>query len=99
VTLILAAVAALIAAAIRFAKPDFGIRWRLGSLALMYLAAALMWSVDGIASLIEGGPFVELSDPAVVADDTLLGVAVLALGLIVWGAFVLIKRVRKPASV
>lgn len=66
-----------------------GDRLRLGTLALMYWGAAIMWGVDAafeygdlgtayFAALVEGaGP------------DALLGLAVIVLGLIIWLAILL----------
>lgn len=52
---------------------------RLGTLALMYWGAALMWSVDGVFSVLEGGDFLDLS-----ADDALLGAVVVLCGIAAW---------------
>jgi hypothetical protein len=97
-TLVLTALAAVAVAVLRFAKPAVGVKWHLGVLALMYFGASLMWCVDGIASLVEGGSFVELADQAVVLDDSLLGLSVIALGLVVWSLALLFLR-RKAAIV
>ena len=91
-TLILTAIAAIIVIAIRFAKPNLAQRFHLGALALMYTGASLMWCVDGFACLAEGEPFVELTDTAAMADDALLGVCVIVLGLVIWGIVLLVKR-------
>lgn len=90
-TLILTAIAAIIATILRFAIPSAA-RLHLGALALMYWGAAIMWCGDGFACLAEGEAFVELTDTAAMADDALLGVCVVALGLIVWGIICLVKR-------
>ena len=52
---------------------------RLDTLCLMYWGAALMWMVDGFFRLSENEPFLNLS-----LDDTLLGLLVVAAGLIAW---------------
>jgi hypothetical protein len=83
-TLIITAVAAIIVAIAYFAKPAFAQRNSLGVLALAYVGASLMWVVDGIACVLEGEPFVELTDAAAVTDDALLGVCVVILGIVVW---------------
>ena len=46
---------------------------------LMFWAAALMWSVDGIASLLEGEPFFDIS-----REDTVLGFIIVVCGLAVF---------------
>ena len=89
-TLIITALAALIAAAIYLFNPSVARSYQIGSLALIYLGAALMWCVDGFASLAEGEPFVELSDTAAMADDALLGLCVVVLGLAAWGVLRLV---------
>ncbi len=43
---------------------------------LMFWAAAVMWSVDGIASVLEGECFFDISK-----EDTVLGVIIVAAGL------------------
>ena len=97
-TLLICALAGIICAAIWFAKPDFANTWHIGALALMYIGAALMWCVDGFACLAEGEPFIELSDSAAMADDALLGVCVVALGLVVWAIILAVKRKKAPAA-
>ncbi|MDR1768123.1 MAG: hypothetical protein LBR32_06825 [Propionibacteriaceae bacterium] len=92
-TLVISAAAAVAVAVWRFAKPETGRRLALGVLALMYAGAALMWCADGFASLVHGGPFLDFSAPAV-ADDALLGLCVLALGLAVWGVYLMAHRHR-----
>ena len=46
---------------------------------LMFWAASLMWSMDGLASVLEGEGFFDIS-----LKDTLLGIIILASGLIVF---------------
>ncbi|MDR2457839.1 MAG: hypothetical protein LBD41_05100 [Clostridiales Family XIII bacterium] len=91
-TLLLTLGAAIIAGGIRFFKPEFAIRNYIGFLALMYFGAALMWCIDGVASLIGGEAFIDLVDKAVVIDDLKLGLSVIVLGLFVWFVFRLIAR-------
>lgn len=83
-TLIITAVAALIAAIVYLRDPIAARRQSLGVLVLTYLGAALMWCVDGFACLGAGEPFIELADPVAMADDALLGICVVALGLAAW---------------
>lgn len=56
---------------------------------LMFWAAALMWSVDGIASVIGGESFFDIS-----MEDTILGFIILALGLAIF-AFLFIRESKK----
>lgn len=95
-TLIITAVACLITLfAWRSGLPEN--RYRLDVLALIYLAAALMWTVDGFACLFEGEPFVELHDAATMVDDALLGAVVVLAGLIAWAAYRLVQKHKLAA--
>lgn len=49
---------------------------------LMFSGAALMWACDGIASVISGEPFFDIS-----MEDTILGFIILAIGLFIVGLF------------
>ena len=91
-TLIITAIAAIIVTAIRFSKLELGERQSLGFLALIYWGASLMWCVDGFSELASGAPFVDLSEKEAVADDALLGVCVVALGLAAWIVFRIVKK-------
>lgn len=64
---------------------------KIGTLALIYWGAALMWSVDAVFEYIELGA--EFFAPAAedMLNDAFLGVAAVALGLIIWMVMVLIK--------
>ena len=97
-TLIITALAALIAAAIYMFNPSVARAYQIGALALIYLGAALMWCVDGFACLAEGEPFVELSDTAAMADDALLGLCVVVLGLAAWGVLRLVAIKKAKAA-
>ena len=97
-TLIITAVAAIIATVIRFLKPELAVKAHIGFLALMYWGASLMWSVDGFAAVAEGEAFVELADTTAMADDALLGLCVVLLGLAVWGIVFIVNRVRASKS-
>ena len=96
-TLIITALAGIIAVIIWAAKPAIAERYHIGALALMYIGAALMWCVDGFACLAEGEPFIELADTAAMTDDALLGVCVVALGLVAWAIIIVVKRRKAPA--
>lgn len=68
-----------------------------GSLALAFWGASLMWCVDGIANLAAGEPFIELTDPAIMADDTLLGFVVVGAALALWTVKACISARRQTA--
>jgi hypothetical protein len=91
-TLVITLAAAIVVTIIRFARPDGAIKNRLGLLALFYWGASVMWCVDGFASLAEGGTFIEISDRAAMADDALLGMWVVILGIAAWVIYKVITR-------
>ncbi|MCR5830243.1 MAG: hypothetical protein K6F93_07870 [Lachnospiraceae bacterium] len=57
---------------------------RLGSLALMYWGASLMWFVDAIAEYIELEAAYFTPEPVDMLNDSFLGLSVVALGLVIW---------------
>ena len=60
---------------------------------LMFWAASLMWSVDGIASVLEGEGFFDIS-----VEDTILGVIILAAGLVVFAALSAKEKFARKAN-
>lgn len=89
-TLVITFLAAAIATAVWYAKaPNTDLR--LGTLALMYWGAALMWCVDGIHGLIAGEGFIEIADTAAMIDDAMLGFVVVVAGLAIWAIYLVIK--------
>ena len=86
--LILTAVAAAISAILWFTvfRDE---KYNFQFLTLMYLGATLMWSVDGIFSVMEGEGFFNLS-----LDDTKLGVLVVTLGLALWAVTLVVRSVK-----
>lgn len=89
-TLVITFLAAAIVTAIWYAKAP-NTDMRLGTLALMYWGATLMWCVDGINGLIEGEGFIEITDTAAMLDDAVLGLVVVAVGLAAWAIYLVIK--------
>ncbi|MCR5485486.1 MAG: hypothetical protein K6F09_07815 [Clostridiales bacterium] len=64
---------------------------KLGFLSLMYWGASLMWLVDAFVEYIGDGAGYfepELSD---IINDAFLGLSVVALGLVIWTIYLLIK--------
>ena len=51
---------------------------------LAFWAAALMWSVDGVASVIGGEPFFDIS-----MEDTILGLIIVGCGAVFFGILTL----------
>ncbi len=73
---------------------------RLGSLALMYWGASLMWFVDAIVEYIELEAEFFNPEAADMLNDSFLGLSVVALGLVIWVVRLLIadpKGVIKKA--
>ncbi|MBR4201786.1 MAG: hypothetical protein IKQ91_11075 [Oscillospiraceae bacterium] len=64
---------------------------RVGSLALMYWGASLMWLVDAAAEYIELRDAFFTPAAANMLNDTYLGLSVVALGLVIWLIAVLIR--------
>lgn len=64
---------------------------KIGTLALMYWGASLMWVVDGIACLAEGEAFIEIVDTAAMLDDATLGLVVVVAGIVAWAIYLLVK--------
>lgn len=56
---------------------------------LMFWAAALMWSVDGVASVLDGEPFFDISQ-----EDTLLGAIIILCGLAVFAVLAVFEKRR-----
>ena len=54
---------------------------------LMFWGAALMWSVDGIAFLLEGEPFFDIS-----REDTVLGAIIVVCGLAVFALLTAMEK-------
>ena len=69
---------------------------KLGTLALAYWGASIMWLVDAIAEYIESRAEYFLPSAADMQNDAFLGISVVTLGLVVWSVSVLI---RDPAGV
>ena len=64
---------------------------KFGTLTLMYWGASLMWLVDAIAEYIELQT--EFFNPNLndMVNDAFLGISVVALGLIIWLAILVVK--------
>ena len=56
---------------------------------LMFWGAALMWACDGIASVLEGEGFFDIS-----REDTILGFIILAFGLGVFAVYSAVLRLK-----
>ena len=65
--------------------------YRLGTLSLIYWGASLMWLMDFVFEYAELKADYFVQDFADILNDSLLGLAVVALGLIAWIIILLIK--------
>ena len=63
----------------------------IGVLCWIYWGASLMWLVDAVAEYIELGAEYFTPAPADMLNDLFLGLSVIALGMVIWIAFLLIK--------
>ena len=88
-TLLITSFAAVISTIVWYASNNKNMK--IGTLALMYWWASLMWLVDVIVEYIELGA--DYFTPAVedMINDAYFGFSVVALGLIIWMIVVLIK--------
>ena len=75
--LILTTIAAIVTTIIWYAKADF--TYKIGTLALMFWGASLMWLGDAIFSFAGGEGFFDLS-----LDDAMLGIVIIMIGMIGW---------------
>ncbi len=64
---------------------------KIGILCWMFWGASLMWLVDAIYEYAEIGAEYFTPAPADMLNDAFLGLSVIALALVIWLAFVLIK--------
>ena len=93
-TLLITAFAALITGILWYrALPDN--EMRLGTLALIYTGASLMWLVDAVAEYLEVGA--DYFTPAFsdMLNDAFLGFSVVALGLLIWLGVLLVKDPKR----
>lgn len=65
--------------------------YRLGTLALIYWGASLMWFIDFVAEYIELRADYFVQSFSDVLNDSLLGLAAVTLGLIAWLVVILVK--------
>lgn len=64
---------------------------KVGALCFMYWGASLMWLVDAIFEYAELGAEYFTPAPADMLNDFYLGLSVVALGLVIWLAILLVK--------
>ena len=64
---------------------------KLGFLSLMYWGASLMWLVDAIFEYAELKEAFFTPEPADMLNDLYLGLSVVALGLVIWIVYLIVK--------
>lgn len=89
-TLLVTVFAAVIATVVWYNRAP-GSQMRVGTLALMYWGASIMWFVDAIFEYAELGAEFFTPAGADMLNDLYLGLSVVALGLIIWLVIVMIK--------
>lgn len=60
---------------------------------LMFASAALMWCVDGIASVLEGEAFFDIS-----REDTVLGIIIVSTGFLVFALLSVLELKKKKTA-
>lgn len=92
-TLLITVFAAIISTVVWLQK-DMKNEMKTGTLALIYWGASIMWFVDAIFEYIELGA--EYFTPSIteMANDVFLGLSAVALGMIIWLAMVIVRRVK-----
>lgn len=89
-TLLITVIAAIIATIAWYVNESRD-TYKLGTLSLMYWGASLMWFIDFVAEYIELRADYFVQDFSSILNDALLGVTVVAIGLIAWLVIILIK--------
>lgn len=90
--LILTLIAALVSSALWY-KKDKSNAYKLGTLALMFWGASLMWLVDSVFAAFAGEAFFDIS-----ADDTKLGLLIIACGVAMWLIILGVSRSKRVLS-
>ena len=89
-TLLIAMISAVIATAAWY-QSEKARKLHIGTLALMYWGASLMWLVDAVAEYTELRAGYFTPAPTDMLNDAFLGLCVTALGLVIWLVTVLVK--------
>ncbi len=89
-TLLLAAAAAAVTTILWYTS-EKARQLSLGTLALLYWGASLMWLVDAIHAYLEQGAAYFTPAVAELCNDTFLGASVVLLGLVIWLVIVLVR--------
>ena len=93
-TLLITIIAAAVATIVWYVNENRD-AYKLGTLSFIYWGASLMWLMDFVAEYKELGADYFAWELADILNDSLLGVAVVALGLVAWIIVILAKGVIK----
>jgi len=89
-TLLITVFAAVIATVVWYKTAQSG-SMKVGVLCWLYWGASLMWFVDAVVEYAEIGAEYFTPAPVDMLNDAYLGLSVVALGLVIWVAVLLIK--------
>ncbi|MBR4629685.1 MAG: hypothetical protein IKO57_04490 [Treponema sp.] len=89
-TLLTTVFAAVIATAVWY-KNASARELKVSTLCLMYWGASLMWLIDAVVEYAEAGAEYFSPAPLDMLNDLFLGLSVVAFGLVIWLAILLIK--------
>jgi len=89
-TLLITIIAAVIATIVWYTNEQRD-TYKLGTLSLIYWGASLMWLMDFVFEYAELKADYFVQEFADILNDSLLGLAVVALGLVAWIVILLIK--------
>ena len=93
-TLVVTIIAALVATIIWYFNDNRN-QYKLGTLSLIYWGASLMWFIDFVFEYAELKAEYFNQELVDIINDSLLGICVVALGLIAWIVILLIKDPKK----
>lgn len=89
-TLLITIIAAVVATIVWYVNENRD-AYKLGTLSFIYWGASLMWLMDFVAEYKELGADYFAWELADILNDALLGVSVVALGLVAWIIILLVK--------
>lgn len=89
-TLLITVIAAAVSTAVWYASSKAR-RLKIGTLALIYWGASLMWLVDAVTEYFELNAEYFSPSAADMRNDAFLGLSAAALGLVIWLVILLIK--------
>ncbi len=89
-TLLITVIAAVVSTVVWYSS-EKARELKIGVLLYMFWGASLMWLVDAVAEYIEAGAEYFTPSAGDMLNDAFLGISVVALALVVWVVYILIK--------